>query len=334
MLTISSDNFYVKENHKNFYELGYIEEKDKITILNTHFCMPQFYFKKDKNGWILTTKNISNIKLSHEDWIIDGIAYRMLNCDQSKLKLNCQIINNYSKIEIYKNGEIKITPFDFSKLYSVPIEKSIKNIQGWYSNIANIVDKFYEEGKFIPTLTGGCDTRILTYFWRDKDIKQYLCHGVKRDGTNNIENGAREIKIAKSIINKFGKNMERLEDLPSGCITFSGTWTDNVKFSWMLDDKRFIMDVVNRCFSFNSICPFLDDNYLMIKSNTSQELRCLFLMIFCPDLLDFNFPFVSGSNKPTYRFYEKFNDELNIFNSCKDYLKKFSLYRFKKGTNK
>ncbi len=321
MITITSDNFTVQNDNKEIYDLEFIENKNEIVINNSHFVCPQFYFQKTKDGFILSTehklklngKNVFSpvLDIKHSMWGVNGKYQKMLNAKEPELPY--KVITNYSQIKITKNGELTIKKNDYSRLYSVNIEDSRDLISHWKNKYEKIIYSLYFKNKFIPTLTGGCDTRILTHFWRDFKIDKYRLRAVKKDGKNNIQKGQIEVDISKQVLKKLGKDAERLEEPPAGIFSMCGTYTESTQYDELLNDKHFVTDVINKCnFEWYQVQPFTDDFYLMIKPNRKYEIRVLFMLLFCPDLLDIDL--ISDAGRGIYNFNNEFR---NLISDCK-----------------
>lgn len=330
MINISSFNFYVEKD--DFADLEFITTPNEITIKNKHFCCPQFLFKKDdENDFVLTTNckdryvldydGRERIRLRHSEWEVKGKRVKTLDMDENIFDFPYQVINNYKEIKITRDGKLTVTPQDFSKLHSVPIEDSKELILEWKEKYSDLVADYCRQNKFIPTLTGGCDTRILTYFWRKHNLKQYRLRAIKQDGKENVEKGKKEIEISKEVLNKMGLNLERIEEAPAGITTINGAYTEQTQHIHLVNDKNFVKNVINKCnWEWAQIQPFLDDNYLMIKQAKKLELRCLFLLLFCPDLLDIRM--ISTAGEPIYTFDEKFK---NVADKCKIIIERWGL---------
>lgn len=327
MITITSDNFKVENDNKLICNLEFIQNKNEIIINNSHFVCPQFYFTKTKDGFILSTehklklnnKNVFSpvLNIKHSMWGINNNFCKMLNAND--IELPYKVVTNYSQIRITKNGELSIKENDYSKLYSINIEDSKDLIKEWAEKYSDIITDLCHKNKFIPTLTGGCDTRILTYFWRKFDIKNYRLRAIKKDGKNNIQKGQIEIDISRKVLEKLGKSVERVEEPPEETISMCGTYTESTQYNELLNDKHFVTDVINKCnFEWYQLQPFTDDLYLMIKPSRKYEIRVLFMLLFCPDLLDIDL--ISDAGRGVYNFYSEF---AFLIDDCKELIKRW-----------
>ena len=319
MITINSSDFLIHNDNKDIFDIDIYKSDRAITIKNTHLVCPQFYFIKNKDGFILSTEHklkingkkifepVLNIK--HSMWGIDDKFTKMLNATEPELPY--KIIDNWSEICISKNGELTIKENDLSKLYSVDIGDSYPLIKVWAEKYSDIISDLCKKRKFIPTLTGGCDTRILTYFWRKFNLENYRLRAVKKDGKYNIEKGKIEINIAEKVIKRLGMNLERLEEPPVGTFSMCGTYTEATQKQILLNDRQFVRNVINRCdFEWYQVQPFVDDLYLMIKPHRIFEMRVLFMLLFCPDLLDIEIISEAGQGIYSFDYFKDVVDDM------------------------
>ena len=319
MITINSSDFLIYNDSKDIFDIDIYRTDKAITIKNTHLVCPQFYFIKNKDGFVLSTdhklkengRNVFSpvLNIKHSIWGIKGNFQKMLNSEKPELPY--KIIDNWSEICISKNGELTVKENDLSKLYSVDIEDSYPLIKVWAEKYQDIVSDLCRQKKFIPTLTGGCDTRILSYFWRKFNLENYRLRAVKKDGKNNIEKGKIEISIAEKVIKKLGMNLERLEEPPAGTFSMCGTSPEATQKQILLNDRQFVRNVINRCdFEWYQVQPFVDDLYLMIKPHRIFEMRVLFILLFCPDLLDIEIISEAGQGVYSFDYFKDVVDDM------------------------
>ena len=327
MITITSDNFKIQKTDEIICDLSFEEKQNEIIIKNSHLVCPQFCFHKDENGFILSTNHKLKIKgeyvfspvldIKHSMWGVNGNYQKMLNAKEPELPY--KVITNYSEIKITQNGELSVKKNDYSRLYSVDIKDSYELIKQWEEKYFDIVSDLCRQNKFIPTLTGGCDTRILTYFWRGFPLKNYRLRAVKKDGKNNIWKGQVEIDIATKVLKRIGYDINRLEEPSENTVSMCGSYTESTQYDELLNDKKFITDVINKCnFEWYQLQPFTDDLYLMIKPSKKYEIRVLFMLLFCPDLLDIEL--ISDAGRGLYNFKDEFKD---LVDDCRELIKRW-----------
>lgn len=318
-LTVTRRKFFIEERGHFIHSLEFSQTDNEISINNAHMVCPQFFFSRLQDGdFILSTDHKHKergakvfkpaIDIKHSIWGVNGIYRKMLGEDEPELPY--MVINNWSEIRLSRSGEISAEKADMSRLYSVPVEDAYPLIREWEEKYMDMVADLCRRNAFIPTLTGGCDTRILTHFWRRHSLKYYRLRAVKKDGKNNVEKGLQEMAIAEKVLAAMGKDMERLEEPPGGMESMCGTWTESTQHAELLNDRRFITDVVNRCnFEWYQLQPFADDLYLMIRPDRLFQMRVLFMILFCPDLLDIEI--ISEAGDGVYRFADKFRDVID-----------------------
>lgn len=317
MITIKNGN--IKDDGKDIFDIKIENTAGKIVIKNRHIVCPLFYFTKVESGYILSTDHklkesgkdafspVLNIK--HSMWGAKENFQKMLNSEKPELPY--KVIDNWSEICLSKNRELTVKNNDLSKLYSVDIEDSYPLIKAWAEKYSDIVSDLCRQKKFIPTLTGGCDTRILTYFWRNFNFENYRLRAVKKDGKNNVEKGKIEINIAEKVIKRLGMNLERLEEPPAETFSMCGTYTEATQKQILLNDKQFVRNVINTCdFEWYQVQPFVDDLYLMIKPHRIFEMRVLFMLLFCPDLLDIEIISEAGQGIYTFDYFKDVVDDM------------------------
>lgn len=328
-ICIGSGAFRVYRSEGYVSDIEAEETEDGVVIRNRHLVMPQLFYRRDADGnFILSTDHKHKneifpskgfmrsvfrpfIDIKHSMWGVEGNYRKMLGAREPELPY--KVISSWSEVRLSRSGDIEVRPNDMSRLYSVPVEDSYPLIREWEEKYMDTVADLCRRDAFIPTLTGGCDTRILTHFWRRHNLKYYRLRAVKKDGKNNVRKGLLEMMIAGKVLSRMGKDMERLEEPPRGMATMCGTWTESTQHAELLNDRSFITDVVNRCnFEWYQYQPFADDLYLMIRPEKLFQMRVLFMLLFCPDLLDIEI--ISEAGDGVYVFKEKFKD---IIDECR-----------------
>lgn len=339
-MIITNKNFnLIFEENDLLHDFSYKNNCNEITLENENMVMPQFYFYKLGNNFIFTNnlnkildkypglpniiKNHGFINIANEknrdfqNFSKNHIVKRALYQDLDKLPY--KVINNWKGIKIKKTGELKVRNFNFDKLYSVPIEDSYNLIKLWREKYLDLINDWCKKKKFMPILTGGCDTRILSYFWRNHKELEFYYLREKKSGDQNALKGKREIELSKQILKSLNLNLRRTEARGKDIIVIDGQYTEPTQYYYLLNNKKFITDTINRCNGSikRNILPFCDNYYLMIKPEKILQLRVLFMLLFCPDLL--NIPLWSDSNYPEYNF----SDFGNLIYECKELIKRW-----------
>lgn len=339
-MIITNRNFnLIYEENDLLHDFSYIKNGDEILLKNENIVMSQFYFYKLGNDFIFTNnlkkildkypvlpsivKNHGFINITSkkdkdfQSFSKNNIVKRALYQDLGNLPY--KIINNWKSIKIKNNGELKIKKFNFDKLYSIPIKDSYNLIKLWREKYLDLVNDWCKKEKFMPILTGGCDTRILSYFWRNHKELEYYHLKEKKSGDQNPLKGKREIEISQQVLKSLNLNLKRTETREKGMVVIDGQYTESTQYYYVLNNKKFVTDTINRCNESikRNILPFCDNYYLMIKPEKILQLRVLFMLLFCPDLL--NIPLWSDSNYPEYNF----SNFGNLIDECKELIKKW-----------
>ncbi|MCM1404236.1 MAG: hypothetical protein NC133_01890 [Prevotella sp.] len=249
--------------------------------------------------------------------------------DRARNCSNVEKITCWSAISVDRHGNLKITP-PKKKPFSVPLisRRGVKLLLKWLKKYLQLATKEIENDNFIPNLTGGLDSRSLTWFWRDLyHGEDFYLEAVKPDGKNEVARGQEEVETASQVLNRLGLPLKRVEKFQR--TIFSGAFTDNGCNSkkW-LNNTTFIYDYMALHFGFGSgkyfsnsfVCPFSDNLYLRISHPDRHYMRTLLGLLLCPDLLDI--PLYSFSGEPQYQFYEKF---ANLISKVEQFIKQYNL---------
>ena len=229
---------------------------------------------------------------------------------------NCKSVSritNWKRVSIKQDGSIAVIKNDVP--FTVPLvsQEGVDVFLEWVEKYLRIVHSAIAEQNFIPDLTGGLDTRILSWFWRDEVDKlsyYHLCL-VKPDGKDNVERGSAESEIAAKVLEKIGASLERVEKVENK-VGFKGIFTENARHYASLNDPNFLYDFVGLhmsdkgiFYSMNSVCPFVDNLYLSLFHPAIYYMRTLLALLFCPDLLSIEL--YGFSDKPSYFLESKFS---------------------------
>ena len=225
---------------------------------------------------------------------------------------NVEKVTRWSKVKIDSKGNIKIIP-PKKQPFSIELtsKRGVRYLLKWLKKYLIIAKQEIDKNNFIPTLTGGLDTRTLTWFWRDwYQGDEYFLKAVKPDGKNDINKGKKEIIFSQQVLNRIGLKLTRKE-LRGEKNSLLGTFTEGGKI-FPLNDLDFIYDYISLHMSKKSIhyttkgiFPFVDVLYLQLRHPEIHYMRTLLALLLCPDLLDI--PLYGVSGEPPYLFCKKFN---------------------------
>ncbi|MCM1404235.1 MAG: hypothetical protein NC133_01885 [Prevotella sp.] len=235
--------------------------------------------------------------------------------DKARDCSNVKKITCWNTIIINSNGVMQVTKLP-KRPYTVPLtsRRGVNLLLKWLKKYLQIATKEIEKDNFIPTLTGGLDTRTLTWFWRDLyHGKEFYLKDIKPDRKNKVTRGQEEVEIASQVLNRLGLPLKRVEKFNQ--TTFSGLFTENGR-GWRkcINDESFIYDYIVFHFAFgadkfykkNIICPYIDNLYLQLRHPENHFMRTILVLLLSHDLLDL--PLYGFSSDPQYQFYEKFAD--------------------------
>lgn len=249
---------------------------------------------------------------------------------------NVQHITNWKSIEISETGQIDIV--ENIRPYQIPLEsqEGIEILLDWFIRYRVRARQEAANGRFVPTLTGGVDTRILSWFWRDlSGISTYYLKNIKPDEKFDISKGQAEIKIAEELLKVMGLSLNRVEKLLPNQITFSGILTEGSRDSDQVNNPRYIYEYIAHHFSTGAagndflrnlflgtqeVCPFVDNGYLQLAHPGKDFMRTLLVQLCCPGLLSKRF--YSFSALPMYNYVIKFS---KLIDETKDFIDQYDL---------
>ena len=216
-------------------------------------------------------------------------------------------IENWSKVIVHSNGSFE--KFDYPLIpYSIELKDAYDIIHKWLLKYKQGVDLLIRQNRFIPTLTGGVDTRCLTALWRNNLIEKFYIKEIKNDNKNRVELGNADLECALKVASRLG--ISNYTNNLGNCITLSGMFTEATRgmYKMNVNDERFIYKFIQHQIRGNKILlPFADDLYLQIRQPKKDIFRCLLSLLLCPDLLDLEY---IGTQKT----FEKYNYQPYHFN--------------------
>ena len=170
--------------------------KNWVKLQNEFNC---FYFVADWHA--LTTKynQTENLREHIKPSIKKHYKYKL------------EYIEGWKQIFLHQDGNFEVIKNDF-----VPFQLDYKNHFEEFKNLLikykNIVNKYIDEKLFLPTITGGVDTRGLIWFYRNRisELDGYFLTSVKQDGRNHVEQGQLEMKLAEQVVKKIGLKNNRI----------------------------------------------------------------------------------------------------------------------------
>lgn len=166
------------------------------------------------------------------------------------------------------------------RLFTLPSSMAETNIRLWKAKWEKILSKT----DYIPSLSGGLDTRVLTCFWRnDSRIKRIVNRRRKRFCKSDFDG-----QIADKILDRIGVKPELISETPGDAAELRGNMTEwfKEKYYWKKEDFiRLIIPFLNAgliC-SERTLLPFLDDYILNLSPDGLMDML---IKECCPDLMD------------------------------------------------
>gem|GEM_PF-4858723 len=308
------------------------KDKNKITV-EVNSLAPFAIYKWEKDGHFAISNRLDKIEeyinqfgceLTYtpvpSKYLSKAYVNRARDCDVEK-------VTRWSKVKIDCKGNLKVIP-PKKQPFSIELtsRRGVRYLLKWLKKYLIIVKREIDKNNFIPTLTGGLDTRTLTWFWRDwyKGDEYYLI-AVKPDRHVDVNRGKIEVEISNQVLTYLQKSLRRMEKLNKK--TLSGIFTESSCEKNKLNKIDFIYDYVSfhmanreEHYSAKFICPFVDNLYLQLHHPKLHYTRVLLALLLCQDLL--NIHFSSLHCEPPYEFYEKF---ANLIPEVEKFIQKYHL---------
>ena len=269
-----------------------------------------------KENGIELTDTYDNLKLLN-----DNIRKHVKVSITKRYKSNLNYIENWKKIILNNDGTFKVIKNDFIP-FQLDIKDNYELFKKFLLKYKRIISNLIKDKIFIPTITGGLDTRGFIGLYRDKisELDGYFLTEVKQDGKNNIEQGKLELELANQVVKKIGLKewrLNQLEDSNIPYITMTGMFNENADAYDNPNDPEYIYKLIqhgwgNKYQYINKLTPFMDDDYLIFKQD-KELTKCLLLLLLAPDLL--HIPFISGTS-----LFNHFKDGCLIYPFMEDYL--------------
>ncbi len=286
---------------------------DEIIFKSNFIACPCIYYVKSNDLFcysfdvdsVVNFANEHDIKLTDtfdnlED-IDKNIRAHIKTSVMKNYKYNVSYIDDWETVTIDNKGNVTL-------LERFPIDNLFKcgfNDKEFYTKLNLFISKYRKyignlinDKLFIPSITGGLDTRYLTGLFkgREKDIEYYYLKSVKPDGKSDVDKGNLEVSIAEQVIHKLGINATRVEKLDDK-YTMSGMFNENANSYDNPNDPEYITKIIQHSYSNknnygNKVMPFIDNDYLQFKQD-GEFMRVLLTMLLTPELVFI--PVVSGT---------------------------------------
>ena len=294
--------------HFNVQQYGYKRVSNYIEFYTTFICCPCIYYvKKDdlfaysfdpdlviefaKENNIELTDTYDNLK-----YINSNVKSHIKTSVLKRYKYNLNYIEGWKKVQLFSDGTFLVEDYNL-KPFTKSIIKNRKDLVKFFNKYQDIVNYEIDNKTFLPTLTGGLDSRAFIGYYKNRvsELEGYFQTPVKQDGKNNVAHGALEVKLANRICNAIGLKDNMITDLGE-YNTISGFFNENAEEYDDPNDFEYITKVIQHGWDNshqyrNKITPYMDDDYLMFKQE-GERYRIMFLLYMVPELI--NYPFISG----------------------------------------
>lgn len=359
MCVISNTNFhnikdYERCNNYSGVVVGYKKENDHILIYSKQLASSCICVYKDDSTFAIALSINELEKWADENHVIldpynldtdeeimyNRFGYNLFHFKKQMKKesyKNVEYISNWSEIRVYESGYYEVIQNSIEP-YSKPIIDNYDLFKAFLKKYKNIVDRLIDDGKFIPTITGGVDSRGFIGFYKDRINDLPYGHSiylksVKNDGKNNVELGIADMNIANEVAKRIGMYDVTFTEnkLDENHITLSGMYIENSQKRIHVDNKEFLVNDPDYIYKYiqrgnifsqmrTQIMPFIDDMYLSLDHPGHTVMKCLIPMLIVPELLDI--PIVSTdwefSTNGYMNFYNRYKGEIEIVKMIMD----------------
>lgn len=310
--SFSNDSFFFKITPRGSDKVMMCYKEGQDIIFKTDFVSAQRIAYCRYEDKFIFTFHIDNIigflkQFYTEDQIYKEPEPQYARYRNSIRKDYCvnyvQFIDNWKRLIVHPDGTFDLIEDDFVP-YTIPLIDAYDNVHRLFIKYKTYIESHIDN--FIPTITGGADSRILCCLYRDKadQIPGFYLRDYKNDGKNNIDLGRLDLECAYKLAERLGIK-EHYNILPEGNLTMSGVFTENLRgmYGQELNDPKFFYEVIKHDrLQGNFIKPFKDELFVSIKQPSLDTFRCLALLLVSPDLMDLPF---NGTKK----LYEKYNGQ-------------------------
>ena len=282
-IIFSSDNFDQIENINGF-NFSVNKENNKVIIkfINT-YSTNFFYYKYGNRYWLsFDEQTLADYLIKHnlikgiiDDRYIESNKITIIKFYNKYPEITCED-KFFSTLELYKD-HFNVN-YCFSKMLYIPIRECGTIVQNWINKYKTYIGSLDPED-LIMEISGGIDTRTLTYFWRNTGKKYYIY----------TKNDPNELPEALEVIKKLPckeYTSEKESPIKDNKIILSGMCNISVNhFTDLYDFRNYIG---NRRITriVNDLVPYYDKEYLQIKGDYVTQLKTTINYLLCkPDNL-------------------------------------------------
>ena len=217
----------------------------------------------------------------------------------ARYKYGVQYIEGWESVSLNNDGTFAVVKNSFQP-FTLDVANHYNELKHFLLKYKNYVDSLIDDGLFIPTITGGLDTRYLLGLCRHRvsELNGYYLKEIKPDGKGDLLKGSAEAKIAEQVALKIGLKNQRFEKQRAHTdYTISGMFNENANSYDDPNDPQYLYKIIQHGWSnknfYCNIMPFMDEEYLQFKQK-GELMRILFALLLTPDLI--YIPLISGSS--------------------------------------
>lgn len=319
---------------------GYKKIGDEIAFYSTSIVNPCIYYIRYEDKFAYSydpnlvvdfakTQSIP-LKSNYEalEKINSNIRKHIKPSITKHYKYDLECIEYYKSVKVNKNGEPNITYSKFVP-YTKDIRTHFQDFVKFLKKWKNIINKVIDDHLFVPTITGGLDTRAFIGLYKDRidELQGYFISPIKRDGKDNVLQGEFEVMISNLVAKNYNINTRIFtEDEMKDFYTLSGFFNDNANSYENPNDIEYIKKIIEHAYDdshqfANKLNIFLDEDYLEFKQE-GELFRVLMIMYLLPDSI--HIPFTSGTS-----LYNRYPQGAHLYPLLKD--KVVEVYKILKG---
>lgn len=338
---IDNSDFSTSSNQIICYKINKVGQyfkiekvEDKIIFTTNYVSCSRIAFSKYDNNFIFDLGNTA-IKNFIETYFpedtqktVDEAPYcRFKQSVRKDYELNhVEFIENWSKVIINSDGSFIKEDYSVN-LYSVELKDAYDLIYELLLKYKKAAIELITDNAFVPTITGGLDTRCLSSLWRyENDLpRSFYVREVKNDGKNHVELGQADYECALLVTERLHIKSHQPYIFPNQ-ISISGMYTEAARgmYGMSINNPDFVYKFIQHQIKSEFLLyPFADDLFLQIKHPDKNVCRVLLALILCPDLLDIPLigtqkMFEQNDYKP-YNFYEYYKEYIPAAKEIMDY---------------
>ncbi len=317
-------DYYIKENCLGDYVKWEKVDDDTIEFTTNHLGCPRIVYCIFESNYVfdLGRDYVKYFVRDHfEDYnkeiTEEPQIYFKKSVKEDYETNHVEYIENWSKVILKRDGTFEKIDYPMTP-YSIDLKDAYEQVHKLLIKYKKAVNLLLDSNEFIPTITGGLDTRCLSSLYKDriKDIECYYTRDVKLDGKNEVELGLADLECSLKVSKTLGIN-ERINVLPKDKKTLSGMFSEATRgmYNLNINEPIFIYKFIqHHKFSGNLLFPYADDLFLIIRQPNKNVFRCLMCLLLCPELMNISCIGTQKKfeehNKQPYNFYDEYRDAI------------------------